>query len=466
MLARSHLDHAFPAPDGSRGSPKATSLVDFPSSDYTSVHLHGRLRQGQKLLLNPVVEGRIRMGVPNRLLQLGHAHTSANLVIASALAIASALVSPLSVHAATLTVCASGCTFSTVQAALAAAQNGDEIDIGTGTYAGGITVGKSVSLLGAGSGLTVLSGGGPVVTVVSGVNASVTGMTITGGNTTGFGGGIANSGTAAIRNVDVARNVASSGGGGVVNFGSMTITDSVIRQNQAGGNGQPGGKQGGGGAFNAGSFVSKNVAMIGNTANSPGGGIRNFGSMTVTNGLITGNQTTVNGGGFSNAGGATFSLVGSIVGGNQATAGSGGGAINTGNLTVSKSTFTRNTATAGGAILDLGSVTMTESSIVGNTATVVGGGIVTELTLASFSLMDTTVVANVAPYGGGIAFDLDGTLSLTDSTVIANRASQQGGGIFIQVDIGGGTATLTHSKVAHNTPDNCFPPGSISSCLG
>ena len=44
--ARSQLDHAFPAPDGSTGSPKDTSLVDFVFARTTRESVgHRRTRQ-------------------------------------------------------------------------------------------------------------------------------------------------------------------------------------------------------------------------------------------------------------------------------------------------------------------------------------------------------------------------------------------------------------------------------------
>jgi hypothetical protein len=58
----------------------------------------------------------------------------------------------------------SGC-FATVRAALRAAHNGDTITIGRGSYAGGVTITKSVRLVGAGEKATRISGGGPVISV-------------------------------------------------------------------------------------------------------------------------------------------------------------------------------------------------------------------------------------------------------------------------------------------------------------
>src|SRR5438093_1423800 len=70
--------------------------------------------------------------------------------------------------AATLRVCPSGCPFTTIGAALAAAANGDKIQLAAGTYGGGFTIDKSVTLLGVGSGKTTISGGGTVATVATG----------------------------------------------------------------------------------------------------------------------------------------------------------------------------------------------------------------------------------------------------------------------------------------------------------
>ena len=77
------------------------------------------------------------------------------------LAIAAATIAAGRASAATLTVCPSGCAFTQIAPALAAANNGDTISIGVGTYNGGLTVDKSVKLVGAGANRTTIRGGGP-----------------------------------------------------------------------------------------------------------------------------------------------------------------------------------------------------------------------------------------------------------------------------------------------------------------
>src|SRR3954454_946256 len=76
--------------------------------------------------------------------------------------------------------------FPTLQAAVDAAHNGDTISIAPGTYAGGVTIDVSVKLVGAGSGSTIISGGGSVLTIgtfgaSSEPTVSIEGVTITGG---------------------------------------------------------------------------------------------------------------------------------------------------------------------------------------------------------------------------------------------------------------------------------------------
>ncbi len=76
-----------------------------------------------------------------------------------------------------------GC-YATIQAAVDAAHDGDTIKVGPGTYAGGISIGKSVRLAGAGAAATIIKGGGPVITIGSGGSnptVSIRGVTVTGG---------------------------------------------------------------------------------------------------------------------------------------------------------------------------------------------------------------------------------------------------------------------------------------------
>ena len=168
---------------------------------------------------------------------------------------------------------ARGC-YATVQQAVAAARDGDTIRIGRGTFAGGITIVKSVQITGAGPGSTTIKGGGPVVTIgdpdaSEQPTVSISGVTITGGVSHGdgvfaAGGGVlinAGAGSTVGATVTIRRAVirgnraeptrtvpsgaarcpdgecpyAQADGGGIANLGSLTVIDSVIADNQAGG---------------------------------------------------------------------------------------------------------------------------------------------------------------------------------------------------------------------------------------
>ncbi|HST17366.1 MAG TPA: hypothetical protein VLK36_06830 [Gaiellaceae bacterium] len=180
--------------------------------------------------------------------------------------------------AAAGTVCVgpkSGC-FPQLQPAIAAAADGDTITVAPGTYTGGITIDKSIRVQGAGSGATVIKGGGPVVTIFratapDGLNVSIDGVSITGGvNSTQpdpevtFGGGIwiptsqldhppfnGIGATVAISNSEITGNVVTSNsaippgfcgpracgfnsGGGIDNGGALTLTNSRVTNNTAG----------------------------------------------------------------------------------------------------------------------------------------------------------------------------------------------------------------------------------------
>lgn len=72
-----------------------------------------------------------------------------------------AIASPQLASAA-MCVGGSGC-YPRVQAAIDAGRDGDTITIAPGTFAGPITVAKSIRIVSAGPGRTSIRGGGPVV---------------------------------------------------------------------------------------------------------------------------------------------------------------------------------------------------------------------------------------------------------------------------------------------------------------
>src|SRR5919197_4848939 len=177
-----------------------------------------------------------------------------------------------SASAASLCVGATPGCFATIQAALDAAHDGDTIDVGVGTFAGGITIEKSVQLIGVSAAATIIRGGGPVVTIgqLEGDNdlqVAISRVTITGGlnDAAGFaeGGGVwipHSAGQSPGATVTIADSVitgnragpketfsssapcgsvpfdqcAFAGGGGIGNSGTLTLTDTRVSDNAAG----------------------------------------------------------------------------------------------------------------------------------------------------------------------------------------------------------------------------------------
>jgi hypothetical protein len=196
-------------------------------------------------------------------------------VIASAVALT--LATATSAAAATLRVCPHGCAFSQIAPAVQAASSGDRVEAAAGTYQGGFTIDKNLTLDGAGAGQTTISGGGPVITVgrlqaAREPTVAIGGVTVTGGVTRSsfgvpykaVGGGvwvppsahfalgatlritrsvITGNRAAPTSSVDAGFSCGTSGdcvfaqagGGGLDSWGNVTVDHSVVSDNRAAG---------------------------------------------------------------------------------------------------------------------------------------------------------------------------------------------------------------------------------------
>jgi hypothetical protein len=303
------------------------------------------------------------------------------------------------------------------------------------------------------------------------------GLTITGGNSPGPGGGLLNlEGTLILNHSTVTGNTSAGGmmsaGGGIASgtFGTGPLGTTILNFSQVNGNTTSGSA---GGILNhAGTLILNFSQVNGNTAAGGGGGIASGtgGNGGIGSSLLFVNSSQINGntsyggpmagaGGLSNGGTAT--IKGSLVAGNSAPGAAGGGILNHGVMTISFSQVIRNTAPAdsagdqglGGGIANInlgqvatgavngGILTITASQVRNNTASGPGGGI-----------FEATITATGLAPGG--------TLALGASLVTGNAAAT-GGGIFA---VPGSPVTLLVTLVAKNTPDNCAPPGSVAGC--
>ena len=156
------------------------------------------------------------------------------------LIIAGSLTLPL--QAITITVADSGADYTSIQAAIDAANNGDEIIVSPGTYLENINFnGKAITLRSASGDPadTIIDGGGSdtVVTCDSGETSTTVldGFTITNGSAT-YAGGIENDfSSPTVSNCTFSGNTTNDEGGGMLNYdnSSPTVTNCILSGNSA-----------------------------------------------------------------------------------------------------------------------------------------------------------------------------------------------------------------------------------------
>jgi len=262
-----------------------------------------------------------------------------------------------------------------------------------------------------------------------------------------------------------------------------------------------------GGAISGGAGESdvtvKGATFVGNKA-TYGGAIAdwNFYGIKVTDSKFYRNEAKY-GGAIFNGSFTGESLTHLVLHGNTATADGGGIYSAHSPLDLANSQISDNRAgDLGGGIYQLSTgpgqdpmgITVTRTEVLGNSAKQ-GGGIYASDTIAN--LVRSKISNNKAANGAGIFIKGDphgvfGVARLQSSRLIGNRARAHGGGIYNEGKLtavstpfarniatrGGGiydyalfgpgtaTATLTHSRMRFNLPDNCEPPNSITGCTG
>jgi hypothetical protein len=222
---------------------------------------------------------------------------------------------------------------------------------------------------------------------------TVRSVTLTGGSTTGDGGGLRTGAPVTLEGVTVTGNTAGGDGGGVSSSAGgadTTIIESVITGNTAGGEG--GGVDASGGS--AVTFIARTLISGNDALDGPGGGIAASGGaaeFTIIESEVSGNTATAEGGGIDTGGGsATTLVVRTTVSGN--TSATDGGGVNAG----------------GGESVHQ----YVNSTITGNTA-LRGGGIASSRD-AGVDLLYATVADNTAATGANIAIYSFGEPEQTD----------------------------------------------------
>ncbi len=150
------------------------------------------------------------------------------------------------------------------------------IYVGAGTYTDVFSIGKSVTVIGAGVSQTILDrSGNPqgiLIDNISPPTVIISDLTIQNSDNAGPGGGVVIwNANVTLRDCVIQNNTASSGGG-IENWGALTIERCTISGNVATGN------FGGGGIYNLGTLVLIDSSVVNNhadTASANGGGILN-----------------------------------------------------------------------------------------------------------------------------------------------------------------------------------------------
>lgn len=204
--------------------------------------------------------------------------------------------------AATFTVCASGCGFTSIQSAANAATSGDVIELEPETFTeGNILISKDLTLR-ASTGMATINGGGADWTLKVGINKVVNleHLVLDGGAIKGM---LLNHGTTELSSVHVMGDSGGTTYGGIFNgvSGTLTLTDaSLVAANTS--------PTRGGGINNfGGDLVINNSTIMGNEGRR-GGGVYNSngGDVSVTNSSFSFNHATHNGGAWYNDFSSTF----------------------------------------------------------------------------------------------------------------------------------------------------------------
>jgi hypothetical protein len=275
---------------------------------------------------------------------------------------------------------------------------------------------------------------------------SLSGLTLTGGRTTGssssnVGGGIrfASNGTLALTDSTLTGNSTAGntpGGGIYTSSGAVTLTNSTLSGNSTAGDNAPGG-----GIFtDSGAVTLTNSTLSGNSTagfRAYGGGIStSSGAVTLTNSMLSGNSTTgtrAYGGGISTSSGAV-TLTHSTLSGNSTTGGLawgggiGGNLSSSGAVTLINSTLTGNSTAGdsawGGGIFTIGAVTLINSTLSGNSTAgdgADGGGIFVANTSANppLTIQNSIVADNTVALGTGpdLLPDPDSALTVNYSLI-------------------------------------------------
>jgi parallel beta-helix repeat protein len=383
--------------------------------------------------------------------------------------------------------------YTTVQAAVDAARDGDDVKVAGGTYTGVqgraappgypgpsvitqvVYISKTVTIRGGyatdfadppdpAANPTTLDAqsDGRVLFITGEISPTVEGLRITGGDADGLGGSVGGYGypaddggglyiktaTATISNCQVFSNTAEAGGGLFFFNSAATISGNTVSSNASE-------LWGGGGLYLShsdatlsGNTVTTNT-VIGGVFVENGGGVYLSGSdATLSENIISGNTASENGGGlYLDNSNATLSA--NTVTANSARRG-GGLHLNNSGGALSDNTVSSNSASEGGGVYLSGSdATLAGNSIFSNNAGRSGGGLY--LSDSDAPLVGNSVLSNTAEWGDGGGLYLSNSAATLNGNLIRGNAATDpdagGGGLYL---LWNSDATLVNNLVVDN----------------
>ena len=331
-------------------------------------------------------------------------------------------------------------TYTTVQAAIDAADPGDEVRI-AGTCVGAVTEGGTTQLayiykqINVRGGYTPTNwlvsypitqptfldakGAGRVIFVTSGVHPLIESLNLANGNAAGQGGGpggldaggviYARNANPTLRNLTLVGGAAYYGAGLYLQSSTATLTGSKLEGNA--------GTKGGGVFLRNANATLRDNTVINNLADSGAGLFLSFSQAVVEGNDVVQNTATAAGGGFF---------------------------LESSAATIRSNLVATNTAlAAGGIYVDSASPQITRNTIQGNTGQNAGG---LYLSGSSAAVNGNTVVGNSAGIGGGIYVQA-GQPALDNNVIAQNSGQIQAAGLYILSS----SPKLRHNTVAANT---------------
>jgi hypothetical protein len=411
-------------------------------------------------------------------------HRAGRLVLVVSVVAALLLIGAGRASAATLNVCPSGCPYTQLAPALAAAKDGDTIKIAPGTYAGGVTIDVSVKIVGAGPGSTTISGGGPVLTIgtfgaSTEPTVSIDGVTITGGVTRSSPESVPFTGKegvfAAGGGVEIPPNADFSGGA------TVTITNSAITGNRVAPTDTVGPTP------DQEPFWPICPTGFCPFAGAFGGGIDSWGTLTLENTTVSNNRigsasglstlaSDVDGGAIMNRLGP-LTISGSVIRGNEASAtGPNGRFVEAGGIFMSGSRLAMSNSwvTDNSAELAASLPSSVEQLAVGggfHITSDVSAATISNTTVSGNSIAMTNTAGDSEAFSGGIHVDLDVDFKLSNSVVADNSvrsATLPGSSDDAEGDSGAGEllGAITNTRFTGNTVTVSSADGNATAFAG